>query len=130
MDIKEAIGVCGDVDIKTGQKLSHSEIYGRAIEFLGGLAEVAKYIPFPLKVVKEKYAEDPHLNNLSIHVWDRAAGFNTYTTRAYGQVQDCRLIGTGICALYAKHKITSFSCSDGVCILKEAARQLAEGGDD
>ena len=42
MDIKEAIGIqkC-NIDIETGEQLSYSEIYGRAIEYLGGLDEVA-----------------------------------------------------------------------------------------
>ena len=35
MTLHEAIGVRVDTDIKTGEKLTHSEIYGRAIEFLG-----------------------------------------------------------------------------------------------
>ncbi len=127
MTIQEAVGVRnGDVDVKTGQKLSHSEIYGRAIEYLGGLDEVAKFLPFPMDLIRQKYAEDPNLNNLSIHAWDRAAGFETHTTYAYSQREECRLIRTGICMLYARHKITSFSCSDGVCILKEAARRLVE----
>lgn len=128
MTIHEAIGVHIDVDIETGQKLSHSEIYGRAIEYLGGLAEVAAYIPFPLEVIKEKYAEDPNLNNLPLREWDWAAGFDTRTTYAHRQIQECRFVGTGIWALYGRNKITSASCSDGVCILKEAARRLVEGG--
>lgn len=120
MTIQEAVGVRnGDVDVKTGQKLSHSEIYGRAIEYLGGLDEVAKFLPFPLDLIRQKYAEDPHLNNLPLRGWDYAAGFLTNGAR-------CDLIRTGICMLYARHKITSFSCSDGVCILKEAARRLVE----
>ena len=51
MTLHEAIGVNVDVDIKTGKKLTHSEVYGRAIEYLGGLDEVA---------YSELFCQGPH----------------------------------------------------------------------
>ena len=79
MTLHEAIGVRVDTDIKTGEKLTHSEIYGRAIEFLGGLDEVAKLSPFPVETLRAKLKEDPLLNNTSMSAWDKAAGFKCGT---------------------------------------------------
>lgn len=119
MTLKEAIGVRVDIDVKTGERLSHSEVYGRAIELLGGLDEVAKFVPFPVEIIREKIKKDPYLNNTDMRQWDAASGFLC-------KGADCVLTGGGIWHLYRKHGITAASCSDGVCILKEAARRLAE----
>lgn len=120
MTIKEAIGVKNcNIDAETGRKLEHSEIYGRAIDYLGGLEVVKQYIPFDLETLKKAYKEDKHFNNLSMSRWDRMAGFiNNGAT--------CTFIGGGIWNLYRARKINSASCSDGVCILKEAARLWVE----
>ena len=120
MTIKEAIGVkCCDIDAKTGERLSHSDIYGRAIEFLGGLDEVARFIPFPMETIRKKMKSDPNLNNTDMSRWDLASGFMC-------RGGDCRLVGGGIWALYRKHGINCASNSEGVSILKEAARRLVE----
>ena len=117
MTLKEAIGVLVDIDIKTGEKLTHSEIYGRAIEFLGGLDDVARFVPFPVETIRMKLKDDPHLNNTAMSKWDAASGF---VCRGI----DCKFIGGGIWELYRQHRINAASNSDGVCILKEAARRL------
>ena len=132
MTLYEAIGVHKvDIDVKTGEKLSHSEIYGRMIEFLGGLDEVARFIPFPLETIRKKLKDDPHLNNTSMRRWDEAAGFQcgVFGNRHRGQAE-CRPTGDGLWNLYRQHGITGASCAEGVCILKEAARRLVarEGG--
>ena len=75
MTLHEAIGVRVDTDIKTGEKLTHSEIYGRAIEFLGGLDEVARFVPFPVETLRKKLKSDPFLNNTAMSRWDAASGF-------------------------------------------------------
>ena len=79
MTLKEAIGVhqC-DIDIKTGMRMTHSDIYGRAIDLLGGLDVVAPYIPFPLDDIRKALKTDPHLNNTPIRQWDLAAGFQVF----------------------------------------------------
>lgn len=118
MTLMEAIGVRDGTDIKSGEKLTHSEIYGRAIDFLGGLDEVARFVPVPVDAIRQKLKEDPHLNNTKMSLWDEAAGF-----RCVGA--DCRLIGGGIWVLYRKHGIDSASNAQCVCLLKEAARRLA-----
>ncbi len=120
MTLHEAIGVKNcDIDTITGEKLTHSEVYGRAIELLGGLDVVARYVPFPVEVLREKFKDDPAFNNTPIRAWDRASGFVC-------GVSECRLIGDGIWDLYRKHGINCASSSDGVCVLKEAARRLVE----
>lgn len=113
----EAVGIKGDVDIKTGQKLSHSEVYGRIIDYLGGLQEVSKYVPYDVEYLRERIAKDPYLNNTHMGDWDRAAGFQ------YRQA-NCLFIGGGIWNLYRNHGINAAGCSTGVCILKEAARRM------
>lgn len=120
MTIKEAIRVKNaNIDMDTGRKLEHSEIYGRAIDYLGGLEVVKQYIPYDLETLKKAYKEDKHFNNLSISKWDIMAGF-------LNRGANCSLVGGGIWNLYRQHKINSASCSDGVCILKEAARLWVE----
>ena len=120
MTIKEAIRVKNvNIDMDTGRKLEHSEIYGRAIDYLGGLEAVKQYIPYGLETLKKAYKEDKYFNNLSISKWDMMAGF-------LNRGANCSLVGGGIWNLYRQHKINSASCSDGVCILKEAARLWIE----
>ena len=128
MSIHEAIGVkYGNIDIKTGEILPHSEVYGRAIEFLGGLDEVARFVPFPVDVIREKLKEDPNLNNTALSTWDKAAGFQCGVFgNAHRQQYDSRITHGGIWELYRKHGVTGASASDGVCILKEAAQRLVE----
>lgn len=120
MTIKEAIGVKNcNIDAETGRKLEHSEIYGRAIDYLGGLEVVKQYIPFDLETLKKAYKRDRYFNNLSMSRWDRMSGFiNNGAT--------CTFIGGGIWYLYRQHRINSASNSNGVCILKEAARLWVE----
>ncbi len=118
MTIQEAIGAKLYADAKTGKKLSHSEMYGKVIEYLGGLDVVARFIPFPMETIREKLKSDPHLNNTPMKAWDAASGFVCDGI-------DCRPSG-GLWPLYRKHGITCASNSEGVCILKEAARRLVE----
>lgn len=120
MTFNEAIGIhkC-NVDTETGATISHREVYDRAIKFLGGLDEVAKYVPFPVEVIRKKLRRDQYLNNTPMGKWDKASGFIC-------KEGDCIFIGGGIWNLYRKHGITSASCAQGVSLLKEAARQLAE----
>lgn len=119
MTLKEAVGVRVDVDIKTGQKLTHSEVCGRMIDYLGGLEAVSSYIPFSIPYLCKKLKSDRHFNNTPMKDWDAAAGFVTIGA-------NCRATGAGIWNLYRKHGITAASCSQGVSILKEAARRICE----
>lgn len=106
MDFKTAIRVhkC-DIDMDTGEKLSHSEIYGRMIEKLGGVDAVFAYVPFSTEKIKKALQSDTHLNNLPIATWDTAAIWLRNP-----------LLRSGI---------TCFSEAECVCTLKECARRKA-----
>ena len=119
MTLKDAIGVKIDIDIKTGTKLTHSEICRREIDLLGGLDEVAKYVPYPVEVLRKKYKTDRFFSNTYIGAWNDAAGFVC-------SGMECRPTYGGLWHLYREHGINAVSCSQGVSILKEAAIMLVE----
>ena len=121
MTFSEFIGVRNaNIDIETGVELSHQYIYRRAITRLGGLKVIKPLIPFSLEEIKEALAKgDEHLNTLNISKWDSAAGF-------YIKGNYCAIMPSPIWNLYRQNHVTSASCSQGVCLLKEAARWLAE----
>lgn len=117
MTLKEAVGVRADVDVKTEQKLSHSEVYGRIIDYLGGLQEVSKYVPYDVEYLRERIQKDQHLNNTSMIDWDRAAGFQC-------RQANCLFIGGGIWNLYRKHGINAASCATGVYFERSGAQDV------
>lgn len=118
----EAINIRNaNIDTITGEKISHNEIYARAINLLGGLDAVIPYIPFTLEQIQKALKTDEHLNNLPMRKWDLASGFMC-------RGSDVRHVGGGVWVLYRKAGINAASCSQGVCLLKEAARQWAERG--
>lgn len=104
MDLMKAIGVVNcDIDAETGKRLSFKEIYERAVDCVG-LEDIAKFIPVPIGKVKEAMQEDPHLNNISLAIWDNAYPAISFLYGLYG---------------------ISVTLSQSVCILKEAAKRLA-----
>ena len=121
MTFEEFIGIKNaDIDIETGKQMKHRDIYRRAITRFGGLKVIKPLIPFSLEEIKEALAKgDEHLNTLDIRKWDSAAGF-------YIKGNDCAIMPSPIWNLYRQNHVTSASCSQGVCLLKEAARWLAE----
>ena len=121
MTFNEFIGVRNaNIDIETGVELPHQYIYRRAIMRFGGLDAIKPLIPFSLEEIKKALAKgDEHLNTLEMRRWDNASGF-------YCQGSECRIAPSPIWNLYREHHVTSASCSQGVCLLKEAARMLAE----
>lgn len=121
MTFSEAINIKNaNIDTNTGEVVSHKEIYTRAINLCGGLDAVIPLIPFSLSQIKEALKTDEHLNNLSMDRWDRASGFKS------GRQGSMTFIGGGVWHLYHKVEIHAASCAQGVCLLKEAARQWAE----
>lgn len=71
------------------------------------------------------------LNNTPIRQWDLAAGFQCGVFGNAHRAQfECRPTGYGLWCLCREHGVKSMSCSEGVCVLKEAARRLVarEGG--
>ncbi len=121
MTLKEFAGVDSYlVDEEAGVMLADEEFYDRCIERLGGLGAVKPFVPFGVEQIREAIQHDKHLNSLPLHEWDRAAGF---TCAERGNASKT---GDGLAALCSKHGVTVLSCAEGVCLLKEAARQLAE----
>lgn len=128
MDLKKFANVNAYYkDLDTGREITWNEYMSRVIGKLG-LENIKPYIPFPLDLLKEKLKKDIHLNNTSMAMWDRAAGFSFYSKGFPNphKTADEAHIGGGITALYHRNGITTYSCSEGVCILKEAARRLIE----
>ena len=122
MTFSEFIGIkCANLDIETGEKMEHRAIYQRAVERFGGLKAIKPLIPFSLEQIKKALESgDEHLNTLPIKEWNFASGFVTYKW-------ECKpIFHQPIWYLYKKHGITSASNSQGVCLLKEAARVWAE----
>ena len=106
--LNEAIGVnCYNIDQKTGQELTHSEVYGRAIALLGGAETVVKVIPLSLETLRKQFARDRYLNTIPLQRWDNW-GYDI------GERLKVRGVHATPCEL--------------VCILKEAVKQLAERG--
>lgn len=91
------------------------------IKYLGGLAALAPFIPFPIDVIKEKLDTDKGLYHKDDDsTWVQAAGFfaNRINEAKYNKTHP-------IWELYNSKNITSVSRADSVAILKEAARQIA-----
>ena len=122
MTFSEFIGIkYADLDIETGEKMEHRAIYQRAVERFGGLKAIKPLIPFGLEEIKKALENgDEHLNTLPISKWDSASGFYCRGANCIPQ------FGANIWRLYRERGVTSVSCSQGVCLLKEAARMWAE----
>lgn len=101
--------------------MPHRIKYANVINLLG-YENVCKCIPFTEKELREIYAKDPeHLNSTKadLNRWDIAGGFicndpDVYPTRSMLRTL---LKGKGV---------TCYSCAEGVCILKECAKQMME----
>lgn len=107
MNIKEFAGVDSSYkDLCTGRELEWKEYMARVINKIG-VNNIAPYIPFELKAVREALKSDEHLNNLPLRHWDIAAE----------QMK----------SLLHYNGITTYSLSERVCILKETARMLCKG---
>jgi hypothetical protein len=122
MNINELAGVhMGDVDNVTNEKIGHRAKWQRVVNALG-YEDVKKCIPYTLEQIKKALPKDEHMNNLPIKKWDNASGVWVNNMSGAHSI----LYGAPLLALYRKAGVTSFSQSDGVCILKEAARMWAE----
>ena len=111
-------------DIETEREISHTEYMHRIIDKLG-LKNIARYIPFDIDYLKEKFKRDKHVNNTEIQAWDVAAGFIPQINRKTHTLE-YNLSHSGLAYLFINNRITCFSVSDGVCVLKEAAKILCE----
>lgn len=119
MNFNEALKIPRELEFQEG---GHRKKYQMIIQALG-FENVKMCIPFSDEELKKAYKEDEHFNNLPLRKWDLAAGFNT---GRHGGI--CVLVRSRLTHLYwEKCRVDTFSCSTGVCILKECARLIAEG---
>ena len=99
-----------------GECFKHT--YDKAIEDMG-IGKLKLCVPFSLEVLREKYKEDKHFNNLPLDLWDCYAGFTDYGYKVVSRESSLR-------KLLREKGINSYSCSQGVSLLKEVARRLCE----
>lgn len=116
MTFEQALNIPKDLKFQEG---GHEKYYRLIIEALG-YEDVKKCIPFSVGELKKAYRTDKVFNNLPIRNWDYAAGFIVRGSR-------CDYIGSSLTRLYKeKCKVDTFSCTTGVCILKECAKMVVE----
>lgn len=97
----------------------HEEYYRTIIDALGK-DQVRACIPFSLPQLIIAYQDNTSFNTLPLHIWDRASGFLT-SPRGSANVTH---LGNPLTWLYNTIGVDSYSNSDGVCILKQAARDM------
>src|SRR4029453_13784802 len=115
---------------------SHREKYARYVELLGR-EHLLALLPKPTRPWRDLLAEDEHLNNVPLALWDRAhEGVEvTEPCPCCGHPRRVRS-GASVFKLYQSARRAGmvkesggWSLSNSVCTLKELARQLAEAGD-
>ena len=122
MNINELAGVHNaNIDNVTGKEISHEEKYQRVISKLG-YEELKHCVPFTLEQIQKALPLDKHLNNLALIKWDAVSGVWVDNQSGRRGVQEY----AHIVKIYKRAGVTSFSQSDGVCILKETARLWAK----
>lgn len=105
-------------DFDSGRELKYHEYMNRIITHLG-IENIKPYIPYSIDFLKVKFEDDHNFNNTKMIAWERAAGFISHKA-------DVTYIGGGITNLFFENGINTFSLSDGVSVLKNAARMLCE----
>ena len=111
-------------DVETEREISHTEYMHRIIDKLG-LENIARYIPFDIDYLKEKLKKDKNFSDTEIQAWDVAAGFIPQINRKTHTLE-YNHSHSGLAYLFINNRITCFSVSEGVCVLKEAAKILCE----
>lgn len=111
MNIFEVLNITQDDPIK----------YRKVVLALGK-REVFDCLPFTAKEIEKAIKTDPALNNLPLRQWSYAAGYDTGFDGG-----KCIPISSSLMKLMkTKLGVTSFTCVQNVCILKEAAFMLTE----
>ena len=102
--------------------MSWEEKYNTIINALGK-ENVEKCIPFTMDHLIEMYRKDRNFN-MHKDAWNRAAGF-LYHINPKTKTEDAEVIGSRLMSLMKeKLNVTTFSCAENVCILKECAKNM------
>ena len=100
---------------------SHKEKYQAIVNGLG-YQNVCRCITLTTDELKKGYQADEHFNSISLSKWDEMGGWGGYHSKG-GRFFS--LIGYNpLILLLKRNRITCFSPSDSVCILKECARMI------
>lgn len=110
-----------DYDEIIFKKLTYKEKMERIVNLLG-YKEVKRCMPFDLNEIKDMYDKDQNMN-FEMRKWRLASGVWCETEGSYLKPT---IHWTPLVQLYRENKITVFSQSDGVSILKECARMWLE----
>lgn len=117
-----------DFDGLAGMKCTNQnfdEYYDNIIEKLGGIDAVRHCCPITKKTAIEKLRTDRHLNNTPMSIWDWAAGWPGSDPKSQSK-HDFQPGPSPLRTLLAKHGVTCYACSQGVCLLKRIAVHIAE----
>lgn len=98
----------------------HRSKYGAAVADIG-LEQIRKLIPWSKEELTEAYQKDKHFNSINIDKWDRIAGYSE--DRRTGFLSS---FGSPLKRMLSSAGVNCFSCSELVCVLKEAALQIVE----
>lgn len=126
MNLKEFANVSSFYkDLDNGNELEWREYMARIISKLG-IDNIKPYIPFEIDMLMNCFCNgDVHFNETDISTWENAGGFIRKINGKTGKM-DYTFNNCGLGNLLVRNKITCYSPSDTVCILKEAARILCE----
>ena len=118
MDLREFTGM-SDLDG------NFDNFYRTAVNKLGGPERLKHYIPFDMATLRKSHQEDKHFNTAltPMKKWDMATGIQVRQDQCF---REATATGGGIWPMLNRHGITWMSQSQGVCILKTAARMLVE----
>lgn len=106
VSVKQFVGIDAHNKTADGQVMSHNEIYGKVVNAIG-FENCKQLIPVSREEIVLAYKQgDEHFNTISLNKWDAMFPFVKREAIRAG--------------------ITSLSISEGVCILKQAARMWAE----
>lgn len=124
MTIKKLFGLNAVLVDETGREWSHRELYGAVVERIG-LDRLIPLLPYDLDTLKEKLPQDQHFNNTSVAKWDSAGGWYNLDRYSNGATLIHRQ-NAPLPHMLHQLGLTTWSCSDCVSILKEAARLACE----
>ncbi len=121
---KETVTIATAMGITREDKfnMEHRAYYQKVINFLG-YEQVKECVPYSVEEIRKALPKDKHLNNLPMKKWDWASGFNVWTSK---WEQIVKPVDSPLRRVLRRKGINCYSNCDGVCILKECARMMAE----